>query len=99
MPAYILTFIRVDDAEAHARDYMPYAHPLLTKYGGKPLAVTEHFDTWEGSLPDGRLVLVEFPSKNDADAFYDDPEYQPYKELRKKISSSDTVLFEGLTLP
>jgi len=95
MSAYLLTFVRIEDLEAHARDYMPYAHPIVEKYGGKALSVTEEFDVWEGSLPEGRLVLIEFPSKKDADAFYADPDYQPLKEIREKISSSDTILFDS----
>ncbi len=95
MPAYLLSFVRIEDAEAHARDYLPYAHSIVEKYGGKALSVTEEFDVWEGSLPEGRLILMEFPSKKDADAFYADPDYQPLKEIRKKISSSDSMLFDS----
>ena len=98
MPAYLISFIRVEDAEVHARDYMPYAHPLLTKHGGKPLAVTDEYDTWEGSMPEGRMVLVEFPTKQHADAFYNDPDYQPYKAIRQSVSTSDAALFDGLSL-
>lgn len=95
MPAYMLTFVRVEDAETHARDYMPNAVPIVERHGGRPLSVTENFDVLEGSLPDGRLVLMEFPTKQHAEAFYADPEYQPLMEIRKKISSSDAVLFDS----
>jgi len=98
MPAYLLTFIRVDDTEVHTKDYLPHAHPILVRHGGKALAVTDDVETWEGALPEGRLVLVEFPTKAHADAFYADPEYQPFKTLRQSISSSDSVLFDGLPI-
>lgn len=95
MPAYLLSFIRAEDVETHGRDYLPHAHVILEKHGGKALSVTDQFDTWEGSLPEGRLVLVEFPSKEDAESFYADPDYQPFKAIRHKISSSDAILFDS----
>lgn len=67
MPAYMLTFLRVEDAETHARDYLPGGHQALLAYGGKPLAVTEDYTVKEGAFPKGRLLLVEFPSKEAAE--------------------------------
>ncbi len=96
MPAYMLTFLRVEDAETHARDYLPDAHAILLKYGGKPLAITEHFDVLEGNLPEGRLILMEFPSAQAAKDYYLGPEHAPYKAILDKVASSDLMVFEGL---
>jgi uncharacterized protein (DUF1330 family) len=99
MPAYMLTFLRVEDAETHARDYLPEAHAILLKYGGKPLAVTEDFEVIEGNLPKGRLILMEFPSKEAAKDYYLGPEHRPYKEILDKVASCDLAIFEGATTP
>lgn len=95
MPAYMLTFLRVEDAEAHARDYLPEAHRILVEYGGKPLAITDQVDVKEGAFPEGRLILVEFPTKEAAESYYDGPEHRPYKEILEKISSSDMAIFDS----
>ncbi len=99
MPAYMLTFLRVKDAETHARDYLPEAHAILLKYGGKPLAVTEDFEVIEGNLPKGRLILMEFPSKEVAKDYYLGPEHRPYKEILDRVASCDLAIFEGVTAP
>lgn len=93
MPAYMLTFLRVENVEVHARDYLPAAHQILLEYGGKPLVVTDDLDIKEGSFPEGRLLLVEFPSKEAAASYYDGPEHRPYKEILDKVSTSDMVIF------
>ncbi len=99
MPAYMLTFLRVEDAETHARDYLPEAHAILLKYGGKPLAVTEDFEVIEGNLTKGRLILMEFPSKEVAKDYYLGPEHRPYKEILDRVASCDLAIFEGVTAP
>ncbi len=99
MPAYMLTFLRVEDAETHARDYLPDAHAILLNYGGKPLAVTEDYDVIEGSLPKGRLILMEFPNKQAAKDYYLGPEHRPYKEILDSVASSDLAIFEGTPAP
>lgn len=96
MPAYMLTFLRVEDAETHARDYLPQGHAILVKYGGRPLAVTDSPEVLEGSLPEGRLLLVEFPSMEAARDYYLGPEHRPYKEILDRVAKSDLAIFEGL---
>lgn len=100
MPAYMLAFVRIHDIEAHQQQYMAHAHPILVKHGGKALAVTEEVIALEGRIPQGRTVLVEFPSLQHAQAFYDDPEYQPFKAIRQNFSDSDSIIFDaGLVVP
>ncbi|MEZ8099091.1 DUF1330 domain-containing protein [Vibrio bivalvicida] len=95
MPAYMLTFVRVHDHESHQKDYLPSAHAILHKHGGKALAVTEDIDVREGSMPQGRVILVEFPSKQAAEAFYNDPDYQPLKKLRSTLLDADMAIFDS----
>lgn len=94
MSAYIMAFVRIEDLEAYNREYAPYAYPLLTKYGGKPFVVSENVRVVEGALPQGKLVIVEFPSTESAEAFYADPDYQPLIEVRQRLSSSDAAIFD-----
>ncbi len=93
MPAYMLTFLRVSDPEVHARDYLPGAHRVLLAYGGKPLAVTDSPIVREGAFPEGRLLLVEFPSKEAALKYYDGPEHRPYKQVLDRVADSDLMIF------
>jgi len=94
MPAYLLAFVRVEDYKTYKSEYLDKATPIITRYGGVPIAVSESLLLLEGSLPKGKLVIVKFPSMNAAEDFYSDPEYQPLKKVREQVSESDAILFE-----
>ncbi|TLX76179.1 DUF1330 domain-containing protein [Labilibacter sediminis] len=40
------------------------------------------------------MVIVEFPYKQAAEDFYNDPEYRPLIAVRNKVSKSNAVIFE-----
>ena len=94
VPAFIVAFVRVNDYETYNNEYLTKAVPIIGRYGGVPIAISEKPTAMEGKLPEGKLVIVEFPSMKDAQDFYNDPEYQPLKAARLKVSSSDAVIFE-----
>jgi uncharacterized protein (DUF1330 family) len=94
MKAYMITFVRFQDIEAYNREYIGPAHALLTSHGGVALAVSDNMKTLEGEMPKGRAVIVEFPSMEKAEAFYNDPAYQPYKQIRHKYAQCDSGIIE-----
>lgn len=94
MKAYMITFVRFSDYAAYQKEYITAAHAILTAHGGVAVAVNDEKTTLEGSLPEGRCVLVEFPSKTHAEAFYNDPDYQPLKKIRHKYAQADSIIIE-----
>lgn len=50
----------------------------------------------EGDWTPKRLVLLEFPSLEQAHRFYDSPEYAPLLALRKKATRSKLLFLEGI---
>ncbi|WP_375753660.1 DUF1330 domain-containing protein [Vibrio sp. HN007] len=94
MPAYMMAFVRIENADAYYRDYASLAAPIVEKHGGKPMIRTENIQTIEGAVPEGLLAMLEFPTIEQAQAFYADPDYQPLIKVRQKYSSSDAVIFE-----
>lgn len=94
MPAYIMAFVRIHDFEAYQKEYLEKAGPIVVRHGGKALAVSQNPQIMEGTLPEGRLVIVEFPSIENAKAFYNDPEYKPLIKVREKMTESDAIMFE-----
>ena len=77
-------------------DYLPNVTALAHKHGGKYLARTMTMERVEGTgeLPNV-FVIIEWPSKDSAKAFYEDPEYQPYLQSRLAGSSADFILVAG----
>jgi uncharacterized protein (DUF1330 family) len=69
--------------------------PAFLPFGIKPLAVYGATSTLEGNAPDG-VVILEFPSVKDAQAWYDSPEYQAALPHRMKASDYRAFIVEGL---
>ena len=54
-------------------------------------------ETLEGKAPlPTSYVILEFPSMDQAKAFYHDPAYAPFIALRQSGSDLEMVLVEGL---
>ena len=53
-------------------------------------------ETLEGDWHPKRVVVLEFPSPEQAKKFYDSPEYGPLKALRLRAAKSKLLLVEGL---
>ena len=94
MKAYMLAFVRVSDLDTFNREYIEKAVPIVKRHEGKTVAVDENPTRIEGSVPEGRVVILEFPSKEAAKGFYNDPDYQSLKEWRKKVSKSDSIILQ-----
>ena len=76
--------------------YVPVANRLVAKYGGKYLARTASHEQLEGDKKEaGLFAILEWPSKEAATAFMNDPEYKPHWEARLKGSVSHHFLIEG----
>ena len=65
------------------------------QFGIKPLALYGALEAMEGEAPDG-VVLLEFPTADDARAWYASDEYQAAIEHRKAGANYRAFLFEGL---
>ena len=94
MSAYVILDIEVTDPAGYAA-YKQLAPPTVALYGGKYLARGGHTEVLEGTWPAGRVVVLEFPSLEQAKAWMNSPEYAPAWALRKRYARSKTILVEG----
>tara|TARA_R110002095_G_scaffold52332_5_gene45657 strand:+ start:26484 stop:26786 length:303 start_codon:yes stop_codon:yes gene_type:complete len=77
-------------------DYIGPANKLVAKHGGKYLARTASHERLEGDGENSALrIILEWPSKDAAIAFMNDPEYVPHLKARTAGSISDHFLIEG----
>ena len=95
MSALMVAFVRVHDLEAYNREYLSIAHPLIEKYGGKALAVSEKIKKLQGSLPEGKFVILEFPTIEQAEDYFHSVEHQALMEKGKQYFSSDSIIVEN----
>ena len=95
MPAYLVVHVDVQDPERY-EEYKVLAPPSIRQYGGRYLTRGGACDVLEGEWKPQRLVLLEFPSMDDARAFYRSPEYAEALALRHASAESSVVLLESL---
>ena len=95
MPAYLVTTITVTNPERFQK-YRKLAGPAVAQYGGKFLVRGGERTVLEGKFDANRLVVVEFPSSEDAKTFYNSPEYQAAREKRIGACDFNMVLAEGV---
>lgn len=95
-PTLMVAFVRTEDQEKMNEIYLSKAVKMVEKHQGKTVAVSDSPIVLEGEFPKGRMVILEFPTLEHAQGFYNDPDYQPLKQARRKISDSDSVLIECL---
>jgi uncharacterized protein (DUF1330 family) len=95
MSAYVIVDIDVKDAEGY-KEYVKAAPPTLALYGGRYIARGGANETLEGEWRANRLVILEFPSTEQAKAWLNSPEYAPARALRHKYARTNMVLVEGV---
>ncbi len=94
MSAYVIVDIIVTDPEIYP-DYMAIAQKAVAQYGGRYLARGGQTDTLEGDWLPKRLVILEFPTIEQAKTWWNSPEYAPAKRLRHTAASSKMIVIEG----
>ncbi|MEI8030562.1 MAG: DUF1330 domain-containing protein [Comamonadaceae bacterium] len=96
MTAYLVVDTALTNPELYEQ-YKLKAKPMLEKYGGEYLArggklsVMEH-DLWSPT----RMVLVKFPSAEQAEKFYQSDEYQEILEISKQSANRTLFILEGI---
>jgi uncharacterized protein (DUF1330 family) len=77
-------------------DYIGPANALVSKHGGRYLARTASHERLEGEGEEAALrIILEWPSKEAAQAFMSDPDYAPHLNARTNGSISHHFLIEG----
>jgi len=94
MAAYVIADIAVKDAETYA-GYTAQTPDMVAKYGGKFIVRGGTLETLEGDWQPSRLVVLEFPSFEQAKTFYDSDDYAPLKAIRIGASDSKLILVDG----
>ncbi|HMO62957.1 MAG TPA: DUF1330 domain-containing protein [Ferruginibacter sp.] len=94
MAAFIIVNVFINDQEAFER-YKQLTPATVAAYGGRFIVRGGAVTPLEGNWDTGRLVVLEFPDKATAEAWWHSPEYAIAKSIRQQAASSDMVLVEG----
>lgn len=95
MAGYMIVRVNVTDWEKY-RQYMDATPGILNKYGGRFIVRGGRTTTLEGPEEHSRVVVVEFPSYEEAVKFYHSPEYSAAKRLREGAARAQFLAVEGV---
>jgi uncharacterized protein (DUF1330 family) len=77
-------------------EYLGRINGFIVKHGGRVLSRTIKMEKIEGDRPlPTNVILVAFPDREAALAFFNDPAYQPLRQLRIDGAISEFTLFPG----
>jgi len=94
MPAYIIARVQVRDWERY-REYTKRTPAAIEKFGGRFIVRGGETITLEGPTEPDRLVIIEFPSLDEAKAFYHSEEYSEAKKFREGAATGQFLAVEG----
>ena len=92
MKCYTIGELDITD-RAWVSDYVQQVTPLIASHGGRYLTRTAQIEQLEGArkLPQ-ILVIVEWPSREAAQAFYDSDAYRPYRDARHAGAKNEFIV-------
>ena len=93
MAAYLIARITVTDPEDYA-EYARQTAAIGAKFGARFLVKGGPMTQVEGDGPD-RHVVVEFPDRAAAEAYYNSPDYQAILPIALRASTRDLVIVDG----
>ena len=95
MPAYVVAEVDITNPEGY-KEYSTQVPATIEKYGGRFLVRGGKAHPLEGDWPDRRRVIIEFPSAEAARQWWNSPEYEKPKALRRANSQGRLLLIEGV---
>jgi len=94
MAAYLIAIVNVTDPDRYA-EYKKLSPGAIAAYGGKFIARGGPVVSLEGPEPAGRVVVVEFPSLEQAEKCYRSPEYAAAKAKREGAAEAQFFVVDG----
>lgn len=95
MKAYIVARVEVTDW-ARYREYTKLTPGLIAQYGGKFIVRGGESVLLEGEPETRRMVIIEFPSLEQAKAFYHSPGYTEARAVRAGAAIAQFLAVEGV---
>ena len=95
MAALVIFDVEIRDLDRY-QGFMNQVKPALAAAGAKYLARGGEHRLYEGDWTPRRIVILEFPSIEAWEGFYNGPVYQGLKVVRDECSSARLVAVQGI---
>jgi len=95
MSAYVIVEVNVHDT-ALFEEYHKLVPATIAKYGGKYLVRGGATDSKEGGWAPKRVVVLEFPTMDQARKWYHSADYAPALAMRLKAAKNRMIIVDGV---
>ena len=95
MAAYMIARVKVTDPTRY-QTYVESTPPTIAKFGGRFVVRGGPSVTLEGPEETRRIVVLEFPSREQAQAWYASDDYQAAKKLRAGAAEGEFLIVDGV---
>jgi len=96
MAAYLIVDTNLTDPDLYEQ-YKLQAKPLVEKHGGQYLARGGTLSIKESALwSPTRMVLIQFPSAEQAEGFYESAEYRQVLGISKRSAQRTVFILDGM---
>ena len=96
MKAYLVLDFSIDDLAGFNR-YIAEIPAHIARHAGKYIVRGVPPTPIEGDWTPERMVIIEFPLRENAEAFLSDPDIQDLFKIRHETTTSRLVLVDGCT--
>lgn len=96
MPAYAIAHLRTVDFNDEIVEYIARIDATLEPFDGRFLVHGVTPTVMEGDFP-GQLIVIEFPDRPRAEAWYASDAYQQILPLRTTNSDGVAIIVDGVT--
>jgi uncharacterized protein (DUF1330 family) len=94
MAAYVIADVEVTDP-AKYEGYKKLTPDAIAKHGGRFIARGGQIATLEGNWRPGRVVIIEFPTFEQARNFYTSVEYTAARRARAGAATMKMIVVDG----
>lgn len=94
MAAYVIGDIEVTEPAAF-QEYRERLGATVEKYGGRFIVRGGRVNHKEGDWRPRHVVMLEFPSLEQAERWYNSSEYKPLIAIREKAAKTRLIIVEG----
>jgi uncharacterized protein (DUF1330 family) len=95
LAAFVLATVTIKDPVRY-EDYRRMVDATLVPFGGRFIARGGKIQVLEGDWHPNRLVILEFPSVERAQAWWGSPAYAEARALRQATSTGTLLILEGV---
>ena len=94
MSAYVIGEVEIHDPQAY-QEYAKRVPATIAQYGGRYLVRGGAVESKEGGWAPKRVVVLEFPTLEQARKWYASPEYAPLLAIRLQAARAKLVIVDG----